>query len=285
MPKTYSEIYIDARKKLREIQVAASSLEARIIVACAAEKTSEELIRDMRLYAPSGVLEKTEAMTARRLRGEPVAYITGEWEFFGLPMTITRDVLIPRADTEVLAQTAINALRGRKMDGRVMDLCTGSGCVGCAIAKELPATHVVLVDNSSKALAVARHNVIRNKLNPRVTCTELDVRVSPPMMLGSFDVMVCNPPYIPSRDIEGLDTSVKDYEPLVALDGGEDGLDFYRDVVTLWRGVVRHGGLLMFECGQGQADSVAKLMSAAGYRNVGMVKDTQGIDRVIFGNA
>ncbi len=285
MPKTYSELYIEARKKLREASISSYSLEARIIVACAAGKRQDELLRDMRLYAPSGVTEKAQDMIERRLKGEPVAYITGEWEFYGLEMTVTPDVLIPRMDTEVLVEVAVTALRGRKMDARVMDLCTGSGCVGCAIAKELPASHVVLADVSPKALVVAKQNITRNRLNPRVTCLEIDARIAPPMMIGSFDVLVCNPPYIPTGELEQLDVSVRDFEPVQALDGGEDGLDFYRDILKYWRGVVRAGGMLMFECGIGQAESLSMMMRAAGFTKVAAIKDTQGIERVVHGNA
>lgn len=284
MPKTYNEIYINARKKLKEFGVSAYSLEARLIVANAAGKTKEQFLKDMNLYSSDQVDEKTEEMLKRRLEGEPVAYIVGDWEFYGLPMTVTKDVLIPRADTEVLAETAIKAMRGRKMDARVLDLCAGSGCVGCAIAKELPASHVVLADNSTSALAVARQNAMRNRLNPRVSCVETDVLTAPPMMLGSFDVMVCNPPYIPTAVMKTLDGSVRNYEPAAALDGGEDGLKFYRAVLDKWLAVVRHGGVVAFEVGIGQANDVEKLMRLAEIKNIETVKDTQGIDRVVCGN-
>lgn len=284
MPKTYNELYIEARKRIKETGVSSYSLEARLIVAHAAEKTKEEFLSCMNLYTSSDVEKKVMDMVDRRIAGEPVAYITGDWEFYGLPMTVNRDVLIPRVDTEVLAETAITALRGRKMDARVIDLCAGSGCVGCAIAKSLPATHVVLADNSPKALAVAKQNLMRNKLNPRVTCVETDALTTPPMMLGSFDLMVCNPPYIPRGELEKLDDSVKNYEPISALDGGEDGLDFYRGILSAWRGVVRAGGLMMFEVGAGQAEDVKLIMRVAGLKNVGTAKDTLGIDRVVYGN-
>lgn len=284
MPKTYNDIYIDARKKLREFGVEAASLEARLLIAGASGKPMDRVLRDMNLYTSELVEQRVAEMVERRKNGEPVAYITGNWEFYGLPIIVTKDVLIPRNDTEVLADTAIQALRGRKMDARVIDLCTGSGCVGCAIARELPATHVVLADNSRPALQVAKQNVLKLKLNPRVTCIELDAMATPPMMLGSFDVLTCNPPYIPSADIESLDASVKDYEPLSALDGGEDGLDFYRAVLSKWHNVVRVGGLMIFEVGIGQAESVMRLMTELGLNNVGCIKDSQAIDRVVYGS-
>ena len=284
MPKTYNDIYIDARKRLKEKSISAYALEARLIVACAAGKTRDGLLKDMNLYTSKEVEDKVMAMVKRRLEGEPVAYITGSWEFYGLPIIVTKDVLIPRVDTEVLAECAINALRGRKMDARVLDLCTGSGCLGCAIGKELPATHVVLGDISTAALGVAKSNVQLNRLNPRVNCIEMDALSAPPMMLGTFDLMVCNPPYIPTADMEGLEKEVKDYEPSGALDGGEDGLMFYRSVIEKWRCVMRPGAMMLFEVGINQAEDVKTIMRKFGLKNVGSVKDTLEIDRVVYGN-
>ncbi len=284
MPRTYNEIYIDARKRLKEMGIDAYSLEARFIVAHAAGKSMDCFMRELNLYSSKEVEDRALELVERRLDGEPVAYITGDWEFYGLPMTVTRDVLIPRVDTEILVDTAVNVLRGRKMDARIIDLCTGSGCIGCAIAKELPATRVVLVDNSVAALGVAKQNTIRNKLGPRVSCVEADALAVPPMMLGSFDLMVCNPPYIPTREIKELDDSVKRFEPACALDGGNDGLEFYRTILSKWHNVVRLGGMMLFEVGAGQSDDVAQLMRVAGLNNVGVVKDTMGIERVVYGS-
>ncbi|MEG1108038.1 MAG: peptide chain release factor N(5)-glutamine methyltransferase [Oscillospiraceae bacterium] len=284
MPKTYNDIYIETRRRLRDEGISAFSLEARILLASAAGKTKDELMREMHLYTSEAVEEKVKTMLERRLSGEPVAYVTGDWEFYGIPISVTRDVLIPRNDSEVLAETAITALRGRKMDARVLDLCAGSGCLGCAIAKELPASRVILADKSGAALAVAKHNVMLNRLNPRVNCVELDALSAPPMMLGSFDLMVCNPPYIPSADLLTLDKSVRDFEPMEALDGGEDGLIFYREILKKWLNVVRVGGLILFEVGIDQAAEVSALMEAAGLKNIGTIRDTQEIERVVFGN-
>jgi len=284
VPKTYNDLYLEIRRRIKEMGVSAYSLEARLIVAAAAGKTREGLMKSMPLYASPDVEVKALDMLKRRSGGEPLAYITGEWEFYGLPMVVTRDVLIPRIDTEVLAEMAVMALRGNKMDARVIDLCAGSGCIGCAIAKNLPATTVVLADISVEALNVAKQNITLNRLGPRVTCVQTDALTTPPVSMGSFDLMVCNPPYIPTADLEGLDSSVKDFEPVSALDGGKDGLDFYRGILKAWRGVVRSGGLVMFEVGIGQAEDVMELMRGAGMKNVGAVKDTLEIDRVVYGN-
>ena len=150
----------------------------------------------------------------------------GEWEFYGLPLDISSDVLIPRSDTEVLAERAILRARAAGEGGRVLDLCAGSGCVGLAVAANVPACRVVLGELSEGALRVCKQNVRRNSLNARVTCVSVNALEPPASALWDFDIIACNPPYIPTGDIPGLDVSVRDYEPHMALDGGADGLDF-----------------------------------------------------------
>ena len=175
-------------------------LESRLLVAHAAGKPVAELLRDLNLYTTEEVVDRVSSYVDRRLAGEPVASITGTWDFYGLPMVITPDVK--------------EFLTGRKMDARVLDLCCGSGCIACAIAKELPATKLVAVDISASALQVCRENVTMNRLNSRVLCLQADALASPPMGMGQFDVIVSNPPYIASGEIMGLDPSVRDHEPI-----------------------------------------------------------------------
>lgn len=284
MPKTYNDLYITARRALRDAGIEAYSLEARLIIAHASGKTMEKLLQNMQFYTSAEVEDEVSRLTERRLRGEPVAYLTNSWEFYGLPMEVTPDVLIPRTDTETLVDVALSLLRGRKMDARILDLCCGSGCIGCAMALNLPASRVVMLDISDKALRVARHNVNQLGLGSRVLCTDADARKAPPMLVGSFDALLCNPPYIPSGDILMLDPSVRDYEPIWALDGGEDGLDFYRDILKYWKSVLRPGGILLFEVGIGQSEAVQALMRAAGFLDIGVHPDSRGIERVISGH-
>ena len=279
-------MYISLRNRLRDAGIEAAALEARLIAATAAGKSTEKLLRDMRYYATDEVERRAEEMVQRRLAGEPVAYITGVWEFRGLPMEVSRDVLIPRIDTEVLAELAIKYLRGTgRLDARVLDLCSGTGCIGCAIAAELPRVRVVLADVSAAAMDISRRNVERNGLGGRVSFLPADVTKQPPLMTGSFDLVVSNPPYIPTMEILTLDPSVRDYEPVWALDGGEDGLDFYRAILKNWAGVIRQGGELMFEVGEDQAERVKDLMRMAGLREARSFPDTQNIQRVVAAKA
>ncbi len=281
--KTYNELYINARNALKRSGIEAYALEARILVAGAAGKTVQQLLRDLSLYTTPQVEQAVLDCTARRLKGEPVAYITGAWEFYGLPLKVTQDVLIPRADTELLVDVTKELLIGHKMDARVLDLCCGSGCITCAIGHELPAVKLVAVDLSASALEVCRANVALNRLATRVICLQADATASPPLGIGSFDVIVSNPPYVASGEIAGLDSSVRDYEPIWALDGGEDGLRFYKAIIKYWKSLLRPEGFLIFETGEGQADDVADMLMAAGFASCSVRKDTRGIERCVIG--
>lgn len=281
--RTYNDIYLSTRNLLRQSGIDGFSLEAKLLVAAAAGKTVPQLLRDMNLYASNRIEDTVTEFVARRMRGEPVAYITGTWEFYGLPMITNTDVLIPRMDTEKLVDTVKELFTGRKMDARILDLCCGSGCITCAIGHEMPATRLVAIDISANALDVCRRNIAATKLISRVICMQADALSSPPLGIGDFDMIVSNPPYIPSEEIKTLDSSVKDFEPVWALDGGTDGLKFYKAIIKYWKSLLRPGGYLLFEVGEGQAQPVSEMLQAAGFSYTDTRKDTLGIDRVVFG--
>ena len=282
MATTYNNLYLDIRRRLRGADVGDPSLEARELVCFATGKTREELLRDGNLYASPELEQQTWALVDRHLAGEPVAYLIGEWEFFGLPLDISPDVLIPRPDTEVLAEQAIAYCRTLG-ECRVLDLCAGSGCVGLAVAANVPGVRAVLGELSEGALKICRQNIRRNGLTGRVISMQVDALSKPSPNLGEFQCIVCNPPYIPHGDIAGLDVSVRDYEPHLALDGGEDGLEFYCAITQLWRDALTPGGRIYFEVGIGQADMVLRIMRAVGFGDIQIVKDLHGIPRVVFG--
>ncbi len=283
MPKTYNELYLALRQRLRDAGVDAHALEARLLVAGAAGKTPEKLLQDLQLYASDEIAQRVDALAARRLAGEPAAYLVGRWGFYGLDFAVTPDVLIPRMDTEVLVDCALTRLRGKTELARVLDLCTGSGCIGCAIAHALPQSRAVLADVSAPALAVARENIAALGLAGRVEAELLDVRRDPPRALGSFDMIVSNPPYIRDDEMPELDASVRDYEPALALAAGPDGLDFYRAIAEKWTPLLRLGGWMLLEVGEGQAPDVTALLRRAGLRSLGTARDTAGTERVVFG--
>lgn len=282
MAVTYNDLYLNVRRRLKAAGIEMSTLEARELVCFAVGKTREELVRDSKLYASPELEARAEALVQRRLGGEPVAYLTGEWEFFGLPLDVSPDVLIPRPDTEVLAAQAAACARGLG-ECRVLDLCAGSGCVGLAVAVQAPKAHVVLAELSEPALKICRQNIRRCGLSARVSPVQTNALEKPSSRLGEFQCIVSNPPYIPTGDIAGLDISVRDYEPRLALDGGADGLDFYRAISSLWRPALAPGGRLYFEVGIGQADTVLRIMRTQGFGDLQIVKDTADIPRVVAG--
>lgn len=283
MATTYNNLYLDTRARLRKAGIDAAQLEARELLCYASDKSREQLYRDMSLYVSAELERRVEELVQRRLAGEPVAYIVGEWEFYGLPLDISSDVLIPRSDTEVLAERAILRARAAGEGGRVLDLCAGSGCIGLALASQAPQAHVVLGEFSDGALRICRQNTRRNALTGRVIPMTVNALERPDRALGEFHCIVSNPPYIPHGDIPGLDHSVKDYEPHLALDGGEDGLDFYRAISEKWKAALAPGGRLYFEVGIGQADAVLRIMRAQGFGDIQVVKDHNDIPRVVFG--
>ncbi len=282
MAITYNDLYLDVRRQLRESGVESSTLEARELVCFGTGKSREELTRDSRLYASPEREAQVRRLVERRMAGEPVAYLIGEWEFYGLPLDISQDVLIPRADTEVLAEQAIAYIQALG-ECRVLDLCAGSGCVGLAIASQISQARVILGELNDSALKICRQNIRRNGLSARVMPVQADAREKPSRSLGEFQCIVSNPPYIPSGDIAGLEISVRDYEPHLALDGGADGLDFYRSITQHWKEALAPGGRLFFEVGIGQADPVLRLMRSQGFGDLQVVKDRNSIPRVVLG--
>ena len=274
MATTYNNLYLDIRQQLRRAGIEEATLEARELVCFGTNKSREELARDGGLYASPELEHRVRDLVRRHLEGEPVAYLIGEWEFYGLPLDISRDVLIPRPDTEILAERALQYLEAFSAP-RVLDLCTGSGALAVTIAAQRPDARVVACDISEEALCVARENAAG--LNISFARGDLFAAVE-----GAFDVIVCNPPYLTAEDMLSLQREVR-YEPALALRGGADGLDFYRAISEKWRAALHPGSRLFFEVGIGQADDVLRIMRAQGFGDIEIVPDTAGIPRVVYG--
>ncbi|MCI9391890.1 MAG: peptide chain release factor N(5)-glutamine methyltransferase [Oscillospiraceae bacterium] len=279
---TYNDLYLSVHRRLKNEGFPGASLEARELVCYGSGKTKEEFFRDAPLYAPAETEAAVNALADRHIAGEPVAYLIGEWEFYGLTLDVNESVLIPRVDTEVLAGEAIGYLRSQGRC-RVLDLCAGSGCVGLAAASQAPECRVLLGEISEPAARICRQNIRRCGLTGRVSVMTLDALQPPPKSLGEFQCIVCNPPYIPRADIDALERSVKDFEPYLALCGGEDGFDFYSAIIQQWKTVLTCRGRLYFEVGIGQADTVLRMMRAEGFGDINVVPDGQNIPRVVYG--
>ena len=284
MVKQYGALYLDTRRALLETEEPdMAGFMARSLICHVSGKNPDLFLADRDLYATEEVCRAVDAGLRRLKQGEPLAYVLGEWDFYGLNLTVSPDVLIPRDDTCAVTSLAIQQALFLNQDPRVLDLCCGSGCIACAVASELPATRVVAADISSAALEICRKNIKGNRLTSRIITMQADASTWPPMGIGSFDLILSNPPYIPSGDIIGLGHSVRDYEPLDALDGGEDGLDFYRAIIKYWTIILRPNGIIMFEVGEGQADAVKRMLLQAGYVSVDSRLDTLGVERVVIG--
>ncbi|MGI6014558.1 MAG: peptide chain release factor N(5)-glutamine methyltransferase [Oscillospiraceae bacterium] len=264
--------------------IAGAQLEARLLTAFVAGKTPEQFLRDRQMALSPTAEQQLQTLLERRLCGEPLAYLIGNWSFYGLPFVVCPDVLIPRMDTEVLIDCILHDL-SEKLDSSwsILDLCSGSGCIGCALAVNLPNSRVTLADISTAALAVCETNVAQNGLSDRVSCRLADAKSVPPADWQPMDLIVCNPPYIPTSDLKTLDCTVRDYEPTLALDGGADGLDFYRAVLAHWAPLLTADGRLYFEVGINQTETVLALMPQYGIAPIGKVHDSLGVARVVIG--
>lgn len=255
-----------------------AELEAFEIIRRVSGKSREQFVRDKYLHAPANVADDALRLTMRRVSGEPLAYILGEWEFYGITLKVTPDVLIPRPDTEALVDCAL-----RRCDGgfRFLDLGCGSGCVGVALGIMRSTCRGVLADISDGALGVAKENVYNARLSSRLSCIKADMTKAPPPNLGKFDIIVSNPPYITADEMLALDKSVREFEPVGALFGGEDGFDFYRAICENWIPALNDGGVLAFECGVCQSSELEKILSGFGMKNIQTTRDTSGKNRVV----
>ena len=283
MVKTYSELYLDARRALMsmEDQQTASHF-ARNLLCYVSGKSHESVIADRDKYASEAVSEELDKLVQRILQEEPLAYVLGEWSFYGMNLHVNPSVLIPRDDTCAVTALAIKKALFLEQSPRILDLCTGSGCIGLAIASRVKDARVTLADISKDALSVARKNAMRLKLSGRVSCYQADALQPAPGFLGKFDMIVSNPPYITSAEMEQLPKSVRDYEPHLALHGGADGLLFYRQIIKNYCDALMPGGFLCFEFGMDQGDDVCSLLEANGFTVVERVNDFNGIERAVM---
>ena len=283
MVKKYSDLYSDIRKRLltQEDPQSAGFL-ARNILCHVAQKTHEQLVADRDLYAPDGIIHASHEAIDRLLAGEPLAYILGQWEFYGLKLQVSKDVLIPRDDTCAVTDLAIKQGLFLPPNPRILDLCTGSGCIGLAIASRLKDAKVTCADISREAMAVAKKNIASLKMGSRVSCVQADAMEDPAAFLGKFDMIVSNPPYITTGEMQELPHSVKDYEPHLALHGGSDGLDFYRSIAQKYRLALKPNGFLCFEFGMGQGDAVCQILRENGYTILERSRDYNDIERAVI---
>jgi len=286
----------EARKLLGTAGIEDAAREAELIISYCLEIDRLTIYRDNR-WIPKDTISRIDALLQRRIKREPLQYILGHMEFYGLKIRIGSGVLIPRPETELLAEEAIKTLRvnppsppfskGGMGGFEILDLCTGSGCLALALAKEFPEAQVYGTDTSETAIGYAKEN---EKLNGIKNVSFMKGSLFYPIKKNlksqisnlKFDLIISNPPYIRRNDIKSLQPEVKDWEPLEALDGGEDGLDYYRAIIPEAKNYLKEGGCLMFELGNNQADAVRKMAGDAGFINISVIKDYAAIERIFI---
>jgi release factor glutamine methyltransferase len=257
-------------------------LDAEVLLASALGATRVQLIVDRERPLLPAELSLFRELVKRRRTHEPVAYLLGEREFYGRTFRVDRRVLVPRPDTETLVDVGLLRSALRSLSARVLDLCTGSGCVAVSLARERPTSKVHATDLDDGALAVARENARRlGAYNVSFSRGDVYEGLQPPY--GQFDLIVSNPPYIPTGDLAGLATDVRAFEPRHALDGGADGLVLLRRVILGAPLLLAAGGALAVEVGAGEAPAVAELFAKRGFREVTRTRDYGKIERVVHG--
>lgn len=274
----YSLVYKEGEKSLKEAGISEASLDARLLLESVCGTNHNTLLAHGDMDVSEENLAKYREYIERRVNREPVAYILGNCEFMGIDFEVSSDVLIPNQDTEILAEEALRFLH----DGMsFLDLCTGSGCIALSILKYTNDTHATATDISEKALAIAEKNAKKLSMEDRFTTVKADI--FPEKTEEKFDLIVSNPPYIPTAVIDTLEPEVKTFEPFIALDGSEDGMKFYNRIIPEAKEYLYRNGFLMVEIGYDQGEAVKNLMEVNGYKEVQVIKDLAGNDRVVSG--
>jgi release factor glutamine methyltransferase len=258
-------------------------LDAELLLALVLGSTRIALVVDADRPLSKDELGRYRELHKRRRAGEPVAYMLGSREFYGRAFRVDSRVLVPRPDTEILVEVALACTEQRSLGMRALDLCTGSGCVAVTIALERPTARVLGTDLSPEALEVARDNAHRLGALPRVWFRTSDLFADLGPMAGPFELITANPPYIPSGERDELPITIRDFEPHLALFGGDDGFVVTRRMIAEAPEQLVSGGVLATEVGAGQAPTVAELFRARGFADVEIRKDYGGIERVVSG--
>jgi release factor glutamine methyltransferase len=266
------ELFLAIAKKLNDNAM----FEAQQIVMAAAGLNNTDFVLKRKNTVSTETIQKAFDMAQRRCKGEPLQYIIGFTEFMGLKFKVNSNVLIPRADTETLVEEVLRQINDKKTD--IIDIGTGSGCIGISIAHFNPNVNITFLDINESALNIAKDNAILNGINGEFI--KMDILRSFPER--KFDIIVSNPPYIRHDIIDTLQTEVKDYEPYIALCGGDDGLDFYRRIIEIAPKILKEEGLLAFEIGYDQGNEVLDMMEGV-FKNIRVIKDLCGNDRVVIG--
>ncbi len=284
--KSIFDLILWTEERIRECGVEEPRREALFMLSHLVGVKPTELLRRFSHRLNGSKVELLNEWIERRARREPLQYILGETEFWGLNFIVDSSVLIPRPETEHLVEEAVRLLRGMSPEEelRVCDLCTGCGCIAISIAKEVPSARIIATDISAQALGVAHRNAELNRVEDKIRFLEGDLFTPLRDYREAFHIITANPPYVRKAELEELQPEIRLYEPFLALDGGEEGLSFIRTIVREAPSYIKAGGYLVLEIGYGQKDAVLEMMEESGeFTEVRVRKDYGGTDRVVTG--
>ena len=277
MGLTARSLFLIGEGKLKDLHAGEYGADAETLLGFLTGMDRKELFLNRDLEISDEQVSEFMTLLNRRANGEPLQYITGEQYFMGHRFSVDPSVLIPRPETELLAEKAIHYINGHGAE-TVLDLCTGSGILAISIALACPEVKIIASDVSAQALALAKRNAEALCVSDRVEFAESDLFSA---IKEKFDLIVTNPPYIRTEDLDGLQREIKDHEPMDALDGGQDGLDFYRRIAAEARSYMCPGACLMTEIGADQAEAVSYLFGESGFADIEVCKDLNSFDRFL----
>jgi len=279
---TVGELYANLKSMLRLMNIDEYVFESKLILEKAFNSELPRILMNRDSAVPEKILDDVQNMTELRKNGCPIQYILGEWEFYSYKFKVGTGVLIPRQDTETLIDYVIESCRKNNIKSpKIMDLCSGTGCIAITLKKEIPDSEIYALELSNLALAYIKSNSELNQADIKIIKGNVlwDFYTKG---LSDFDIIVSNPPYLTGKDIEELQPEVR-FEPFTALYGGDDGLWFYRKITPIWKKILKSGGMLVYEIGMNQHDSVSDILKSNNFNQIEFTKDTAGIIRVVSG--
>lgn len=279
---TIGELYTNLKSVLRLMNIDTYAFEAKLIIEKAFDSELPRILMNRDSAVPESILDNIQDMTEKRKKGFPIQYILDEWEFYGYKFKVGEGVLIPRQDTETLIDYVLDICRKNNIKSpKIIDLCSGTGCIAIALKKEMPDSEIYALENSGIALEYLEYNAKLNQADIKIM--EADVLEDKYTdNFKDFDIIVSNPPYLTRQDMRELQPEVR-FEPITALYAGEDGLYFYQRITPLWKKILKSGGMIVYEIGMNQHESVSDILKSNNFNQTEFIKDTAGIIRVVSG--
>lgn len=279
---TIGELYTNLKSMLRLMDIDTYTFEAKLILEKVFESELPRILMNKDSAVPENILESIQDMTEKRKNGFPIQYILGEWEFYGYTFKVGEGVLIPRQDTETLIDYVLDICRINNIKSpKIIDLCSGTGCIAITLKKEIPDSEIYALENSESALEYLEYNAELNQADIKIIKADvLEDKYTD--KFSEFDIIISNPPYLTAQDMRELQPEVR-FEPVTALYAGEDGLYFYQRITPVWKKILKSGGRIIYEIGMNQHESVSDILKSNNFGKTEFIKDTSGIIRVVSG--